>query len=97
MATASLLGVILERGNVSGGENEDDEAYLDDSLHVSLLQEGYLHVALPSFPLSFTHRFGDGLWEVRNTPQRNPLLRSTRYYTIFCHLIQLSHDINDIL
>ena len=27
MATASLLGVVLKRGDVSGGEIEDDEAY----------------------------------------------------------------------
>ena len=34
---------------------------------------------------------------VRTTPQRYLFLGSTRYYTIFCHLIRLSHDINDIL
>ena len=34
---------------------------------------------------------------VKNTPQRYLFLGSTRYYTIFCHLIRLSHDINDIL
>ena len=31
------------------------------------------------------------------TPQRYLFFGSTRYYTIFCNLIRLSHDISDIL
>ena len=34
---------------------------------------------------------------VCSTPQRYLIFGSTRYYTIICNLIRLSHDINDIL
>ena len=48
------------------------------------------------FPI-FCDRDGNFSRAFGATPQRYFFLGSTRYYTIFCNLIRLSHDISDIL